>query len=290
VHGMHLLQDVNINTPFPETTINPYPGQGPIFQYESGGIFNQNMMLVTFNTRPTRGVTLFGSYTLNKMMSDVDNGGSPSDPYDFRLDYGRSLLERRHRFQLVGSVAAPLGLRFNPFVIVTSGAPYDMVIGEDLNGDSLSVPLERPAFATNLTSKTVRMTQFGAFDLDPQAGETIVPRDYLTGAGLISLNLRLARTFGFGSRTGSAGISPTARLGDGSLLSALDGGGDSRVTLTFSVIAVNIINHTNQGGYVGQILSPLFGESTMLNGGFGGGVLSTPANNRRLEFQTRVAF
>jgi hypothetical protein len=290
VHGMHLLQDVNINTPFPGTTINPYPGQGPIFQYESGGIFNQNMMLVTFNTRPTRGVTLFGSYSLNRMMSDVDNGGSPSDPYDFRLDYGRSSLERRHRFQLVGSVAAPFGLRFNPFVIVTSGAPYDMVIGEDLNGDSLSVPLERPAFATNLNSKTVRMTPFGAFDLNPQPGETIVPRDYLTGAGLVSLNLRLARTFGFGSKTGSTGISPTARLGDGSLLAALDGSGDSRVTLTFSVIAVNIINHTNQGGYVGQILSPLFGESTMLNGGFGGGVLSTPANNRRLEFQTRVAF
>ncbi|HEY7392846.1 MAG TPA: carboxypeptidase regulatory-like domain-containing protein [Bryobacteraceae bacterium] len=290
VHGMHLLQNVNINTPFPGTTINPYPGQGPIFQYESGGIFNQNMMLVTFNTRPTRGVTLFGSYSLTKMMSDVDNGGSPSDPYDFRLDYGRSTLERRHRFQLVGSVAAPLGLRLNPFVIVTSGAPYDMVIGEDLNGDSLSVPLERPAFATNLNSKTVRATQFGAFDLNPQPGGTIVPRNYLTGTGLVSLNLRLARTFGFGSRTGSAGISPTARLGDGSLLSALDGGGDSRVTLTFSVIAVNIINHTNHGGYVGQILSPLFGESTMLNGGFGGGVLSAPANNRRLEFQTRVAF
>ncbi len=290
VHGMHLLQDVNINTPLPGTTINPYAGQGPIFQYESGGIFNQNMMLVTFNTRPTRGVVLFGSYSLNSMKSDVDNGGSPSDPYDFRLDYGRSSLERLHRFALVGSVAAPLGLRLNPFVIVTSGAPYDVVIGEDLNGDSLSVPLERPAFATDLNSKSVRVTPFGAFDLNPQPGETIVPRNYLTGGGLVSLNFRLARTFGFGSKTGSAGLSPTSRLGDGSLLNALDGSSDSRVTLTFSVIAVNIINHTNPGGYVGQILSPLFGQPTMLNGGFGGGVLSTPANNRRLEFQTRFAF
>jgi hypothetical protein len=245
---------------------------------------------VTFNTRPMRGVTLFGSYSLNKMLSDVDNGGSPSDPYDFRLDYGRSSLERLHRFLLVGSVAAPAGLRFNPFVIVTSGQPYDMVIGEDLNGDGLSVPLERPAFATNLNSDSVRVTPFGAFDLDPQPGETIVPRNYLTGAGLISLNLRVARTFGFGSKTGRAGLSPTSRLGDGSLLNALDGGSDSRVTLTFSVIAVNIINHTNPTGYVGQILSPLFGQPTELNGGFGGGVLTTPANNRRLEFQTRLAF
>jgi hypothetical protein len=258
--------------------------------YESGGIFNQNMLLVNFNSRPARGIAIFGNYSLMSINSDVDNSGSPSDPYDFKLDYGRSVLERRSRFQLVGSLPAPMGFRLNPFVIVQSGAPYNMVIGEDLNGDTLQ--LQRPAFATDLTRSSVRVTQFGAFDIDPEAGQTIVPRDYLTGAGLVSLNLRLARTFGFGSRTGGGGGGRPAgsRIGDGSLLGALDGGGDSRMTLTLSVIAANIINHTNPTGYVGSLLSPLFAQPTLLNGGFGGGILTSPANNRRLEFQSRLAF
>jgi hypothetical protein len=157
----------------------------------------------------------------------------------------------------------------------------------------------------------VRVTPFGAFDLDPIAGQTIVPRDYLTGAPLVSLNLRVARTFGFGSRNkgpggGAAGLGGMrfgqgggvpggARIGDGSLAAnLLDGGSEHRFTVTISVIAANLINHTNPGGYVGSILSPQFALPTMLNGGFGGGTgggaFGSPANNRRLEFQTRVAF
>jgi hypothetical protein len=270
---------------------------------------NQNMVVVNFNSRLNRNFTLFGNYSYNMIKSDVDNGGSPADPNNFREDYGRSLLERRHRLQLVGSFGVPLGLRLSPFVIVQSGAPYNLTTGVDLNGDTL--PLDRPAFATDLTRKSVRVTPFGAFDLDPIAGQTIVPRDYLTGAPLVSLNLRVARTFGFGSRnTGSGGgaaglggmrfgqgggVPGGARIGDGSLAAnLLDGGSEHRFTVTISVIAANLINHTNPGGYVGAILSPQFALPTMLNGGFGGGTgggaFGSPANNRRLEFQTRVAF
>jgi hypothetical protein len=300
VRSNHLIQNVNINTPYPGTTDQPYPGYGNLFQYESGGVFNQNMMIVTFNSRVSRALTLFGNYSLNFMNSNVDNNGSPSNPYNFALDYGRSILERRHRFQLVGTVGMPLGMRFSPFVIVQSGAPYDLVIGEDLNHDSL--PLDRPAFATDLTRKSVKETQFGAFDADPLPGATIVPRNYLTGDSLASLNFRLGRTFGFGSRSGGNAARPSgsggglpagARIGDGAMLGALDGAGDYRFTVTFSAIVANVINHTNESGFVGTLLSPLFGQSTLLNGGFGGvagGMFATPANNRRLEFQTRISF
>jgi hypothetical protein len=270
---------------------------------------NQNLLVFNFNTRPRRGIALFGNYSLNFSNSSVDNAGSPSNPYNFKQDYGRSLLERRHRFQVVGSLAAPLGLRVSPFVIIQSGTPYNLIVGQDLNGDTL--PLDRPAFATDLSRKTVRVTPYGAFDAIPLAGQTIVPRNYLTGAGLISLNVRLARTFGFGSRNsangaglagaamrfgqGGGGVPGGGRIGDGSLAAGLlDGPSEKRFTVTISVIAANVINHVNPGGYVGALLSPQFGEPTMLNGGFGGGVgggaFGSPANNRRLEFQTRLAF
>jgi hypothetical protein len=314
-HALHLLRTANINTPLPDSNAlptgpRPYgPGLGNLFLDETTGLMNQNMVVVNFNSRVNRAFTLFGNYSYNIINSDVDNGGSPADPYNFREDYARSLLERRHRLQLVGSFGVPLGLRLSPFVIVQSGAPYNLTTGVDLNGDTLA--LDRPAFATDLTRKSVKVTPYGAFDLAPIAGQTIVPRDYLTGAALVSLNLRVARTFGFGSRNtgpggGAAGLGGMrfgqgggapggARIGDGSLAAnLLDGGSEHRVTLTISVIAANLINHTNPGGYVGAILSPQFALPTMLNGGFGGGTgggaFGSPANNRRFEFQTRVAF
>jgi hypothetical protein len=308
-HALHLLRTVNINTPLPGTTTPPYgPEVGNLFLYESNGLMNQNLIVVNFNSRINRGFSLFGNYSYNLLNSDVDNAGSPSNPYNFKQDYARSLLERRHRLQLVGSFAVPLGLRISPFIILQSGAPYNMVTGQDLNADTLD--LDRPAFATDLSSKTVRVTQFGAFDTKPLPGAAIVPRDYLTGDGLVSLNVRVARSFGFGSRQGNAsgplgnggmrfgqggGNAGGGRIGDGSLAAnLLDGNSDYRYTVTISVIAANLINHTNPGGYVGSLLSPVFSEPTMLNGGFaggvGGGAFGSPANNRRLEFQARLAF
>ncbi|PWU00265.1 MAG: TonB-dependent receptor [Terriglobia bacterium] len=308
--GSHLLQTVDINTPVPGLGVRPYTGLGNLFLYESGGILRQNMMVINFSSRLKRGFALFGNYSLSSINSDVDNGGAPSNPYDFKQDYGRSSLERRHRVQLVGSFGTPLRFRISPFIILQSGTPYNLIVGQDLNGDTL--PLDRPAFASDLSRKTVRVTSLGAFDASPVAGEVIVPRNYLTGAGLISLNVRVARTFAFGNRNtvasagsgalasmrfgqGGAAAAGGGRLGDGSLAAnLLDGASEKRFTLTFSVIVANIINHVNPGGYVGALLSPLFSEATMLNGGFaggiGGGAFGSPANNRRLEFQTRFAF
>jgi hypothetical protein len=58
--------------------------------------------------------------------------------------------------------------------------------------------------------------------------------------------------------------------------------------LTLSVSARNLLNHLNPGPIIGNINSPLFGQSNQLGGGFG--AYSDGANNRRLEFQARFAF
>ncbi len=108
---------MNINTPLPGTfnPLLPLSGTNGVFplrlqrrpqvyEDESGGVFRQNILMANFNTRFSRRVSLFGNYSL---IYAKDLPGSPTDPYDFTLDYGRSTFDQRHQFQLVGSIVAP---------------------------------------------------------------------------------------------------------------------------------------------------------------------------------------
>ncbi|MGA8580723.1 MAG: hypothetical protein WB579_18705, partial [Bryobacteraceae bacterium] len=75
--------------------------------------------------------------------------------------------------------------------------------------------------------------------------------------------------------------------------------GDStehRFNLTLGVNFTNILNHFNPGQYQGVITSPYFLEPTSVNTGFGGGfpggggMAGSVANNRRIDFQSRLTF
>ena len=168
--ALHLEQVVPINTPLPGTYI---PGQptsgvrpyglaaGNLFEYESGGMLRQNILMANFNTRFSKNVSLFGNYQFNH---SNDLPGTPTNPYDFAQDWGRSALERRHRFQLVGSIVAPLNIRVSPFVTIQSGAPYDVELGRDLYGNTLTNA--RPTFATAVCA-TVDQTTVGSFCTSP---------------------------------------------------------------------------------------------------------------------------
>jgi hypothetical protein len=58
--------------------------------------------------------------------------------------------------------------------------------------------------------------------------------------------------------------------------------------LTFSISARNLLNHVNPGPIVGNIDSPLFGQSNQIAGGYG--AFAGAANNRRIELQARFSF
>jgi hypothetical protein len=302
----HMLQTVPINTPLPGTYVpgnlasglRPYGNAGELWQYETGGLLHQHILMANFNTQFSRSVSLFGNYSLNYAN---DLPGTPSNPYDFMQDWGRSSLDRRHRFQLVGSIAAPLGIRLNPFITLQSGSPYDVLIGQDLLGTT--VQNQRPAFASG-PGQGVVDTQFGYFNVNPQPGQALVPRNYLTTAGLVSVNLRISRTFGFGevrgggSGSSGGGMGGHDRGGGGGMRMGPPAGrggmfGDStnhRYNLTLGLMAANVLNHVNPAGYTGVLTSPEFAQPTTLNGGFGGFGGGVAANNRRLEFQMRFSF
>jgi len=316
----HLSQVVPINAPLPGTynpLLAPGPGNGifpfgyaagNIFETESGGILHQHIVMVSFNTRFNRRVSLQGNYQYARAN---DLPGTPTNPYDFAQDWGRSNLDRHHNFTLFGSVSGPLGLFFAPFVTVRSGAPYDVLLGQDIFGDQQFNA--RAAFAPGSAAcgGSIVCTPLGNFTTayDPANPTNLVPRNFLTMAGLVSVNMRVQKVFGFGpSRSGGSG----PRAGDmggpggggggrggfggpgggggrggpggggGGMRMGPAGGGrggfggmgassDHRYNVTLSANFTNILNHTNPGGYQGVLTSNQFGQPTSVNTGFGGG-------------------
>jgi hypothetical protein len=209
--------------------------------------------------------------------------------------------------------------------VASSGAPYNVALGQDLIGSSIFN--QRPAFAGALSNPAnVVVTPIGAFDTVPQPGETLVPVNFLTGPSQFSLNLRLAKTFSFGRLPeGSAGQVGArqngggggGRRGPGGGAPPVAGGGfgggggaptAGRYSIVLSVNVRNIFNNVNLSTPIGNLGSPLFGESTGLsNGGFGfGGGAQTsgagataglpsaaggaPAANRQIFLQATFGF
>jgi hypothetical protein len=193
----------------------------------------------------------------------VDDIGAPSNPYNLKQDVSRSGWDRRNYFTFEGSLKAPYKIQINPFFVMASGQPYNLTIGSDLNGDT--VANDRPAFATDLSRPSVVITKFGAFDTNPIPGQTLVPRNYLMSTGTKSLNTRVGRTFAFGK----------PRMSDSK---------EGRYTLNLNVDVNNVFNHVNQGNWVGNLSSPLFGQSTGLY------LFRDTSNNRRVQFGTQFNF
>lgn len=316
--GVHQFFTENINAPnctiFPcdpnDTVNNPRPipnNPDNIYQYQSEGKFRQNQLIVNSSIRIGSSLSLFGYYTLNYASSDTSGPGTfPSNFNDISLDYGRAGFDVRHRLFFGGTVGLKYGFRLSPFLIASSGAPYNMTTGQDLNGDSIFN--DRPSFASSKSDPlNVVTNKYGSFDLVPQPGETLVPINYLTAPGRFTLNMRVSKTFGFGHKKeltaggggpgagGTFGRGPGGPGGGGPR-----GGGDrggmggmfggsptnTRYALTFSVNARNIFNNVNVGTPIGNLSSPLFG----LANGLAGQPYSSSTANRRIDLQLQFTF
>jgi hypothetical protein len=323
----------NINAPFVVTPgqppIRPLGVAGNVFEYESIGRMNMQNLNVNVNSRFNQYFTMFGNYTLGRSRGDVDAGLS-ADPYNLRLDYGRTIMDVRHRLNLFGSISLPKwGLSFNPFISASSGIPFNIITGIDNNGDTSFS--DRPAFATSSTlAANLRRTPFGDFDIRPAAGAQFIPRNFGEGPSQFNVNLRISKVFGFGGGKektaattqqgqGNQGQGAGGRGGQsgGGMLGGLLGGGggggrgpggggfgggnsDKPYNLQFSVQISNIFNRNNMAPPVGNLSSPFFGQSTATAGGFGGfgrggfgggfGDGNAAAGNRRLTLSMRFSF
>jgi hypothetical protein len=250
---------------------------------------------------------LFGYYTLTYANSDTSGADFiPSDPTDITQDYGRATFDTRHRVFLGGTVSAPYGLRFSPFMVASSGNPFNITTGQDLFGDAAFNT--RAAFAdcarVGAVGSTIVDTPYGCFDKVPKPGETIVPINFGTGPNRFTFNLRVSKTFGFGAKKedqsssqrggggpGNVGTFGRGGGGPGGRGGMRGGGGDvgstgKRYNLTVSASARNLFNNVNLSNPIGNLSSPLFGQSNSL----AGGVFGSSSSNRRIDLQLTFTF
>jgi hypothetical protein len=335
---VHVIRARDVNAPLPFTITpltpngrRPDPTKGEINRYEASGQFNQRQFFIGFNSRFSRMFQLNGNYSLSKSTNDTDGQGGqlfPMNSYDLTGEFGRSSFDIRHRFTVFGTINLPWWkVVLNPFVIANSGPGFNITTGQDRNLDRQFN--ERPSFAgsnADCSSPTIRCTGFGNFNLAPLPGETIIPRNFGKAPSFFVANLRVSRTFQFGTiNRGNAaaqsrpagqtpattGASAPARPAGGPGGPAVAGGGarvaavgvgpgpqggsaaaptEKRFTLNVSINFQNILNRVNLSTPVGNLSSPSFGESLGVAGGFGGGGGSTGAGNRRIYAQVRLNF
>jgi hypothetical protein len=206
----HTLRARDINAPIPGTNgTRPFGNVGDIYQYESSGKLNINQLFIGFNNRFSRALTFFSSYSLSTTNNDTDGPGSfPANSYDLTGEFGRASFDVRHRFTFAGTLNLPWWqLSLNPFILVTSGRPFNITTGQDTNGDRLFT--ERPSFAPagtdcNNPAPEIRCTPFGNFNLRPAAGEALIPRNFGAGPGFVSVNMRISKTWNFGALPSSS--------------------------------------------------------------------------------------
>jgi Carboxypeptidase regulatory-like domain len=344
--GDHQFFIRNVNAPLPGTydPASPTAGVRPLgniygndnlFQYDSEGVYRQNELIVNSRVNLGPKLSLFGFYTINYANSDLGTG-SPinsntsvtggftsggalstpefvSNPYNPMADYGRASFDTHDRGLVGGSIALPYAFRLSPFMIVNSGTPYNLTVGQDLYGfDTFN---ERPAFVSSSTCATstvqatnVICTPLGTFNDAPGLGQPVLPINHGTGPAQFTLNLRLSKTFGFGPETGGGGTSGGGphggggggggRGGAGLGGRGLTGGGGGanpfaatntshRYNLTFSVSARNALNRVNLAPPIADIDSGLVGRYNSL----ASGPFSFSGNaSRRIDLQAIFTF
>ena len=280
------------------------------YQFESGGVFNQNQLITSFNVRAGTRLTIFSFYMFSHANSDTAGATSfASDPVKgIAADYGRAAFDVHHRLFFGGTVALPHGLRVSPFMVANSGAPFNIITGQDLNGDSIFN--DRPSFA----SSGGVATDWGTFNLTPGANDPRIPVNLGTSPAQFTLNMRVSKTFGLGPKIETANNNPQQQgdqhrpagggrpggdgghgPGPGGMAGGPRGGmggifggerTSQRYNLTFSANARNVFNNVNPAPPIGNLSSSLFGQSTAL----AGGVFNTQSANRRIDLQVMFSF
>ena len=310
--GVHLFYTNNLNPVDPVTGERPNGIDENLFQYQSEGTFKQTQVIVNGSIRMGTKLSLWGYYTFNNAHSDTSSSGSgngpttpgfASNPYDLQQDYGRATYDIHHRLFVGGTIGLPRGFRISPFLIASSGIPFNITTGTDPYESN--VYNVRPAFGTCPPGVP---TAFGCFVVPPAEAfptYTPIPVNYGEGPGRFSLNFRFSKTFGFGpvlenaanaSQGGGMGGGTFGR-GPGGPGRGGPGGGpggrgmdagatNKRYALTFAVNVRNAFNNVNLATPIGILTSPQFGESNAL----AGGPFNSQTANRIISLQASFSF
>ncbi|HEV2800202.1 MAG TPA: TonB-dependent receptor, partial [Pyrinomonadaceae bacterium] len=195
--------------------LRPDPTRGQIEQLASvGNSFYHGLTLEARRRFDARAngfdLSLRAVYTLSRLIDDgVVNTSSALTVGDFRRERSPSLLDRRHRFVLSGTLTAPRrfgALRFATILRISTGAPFNISLGgADRNLDDVSN--DRPVFTGD--ARLIRSRRPGeplpagladAFSL-PVIGRTgNLPRNAGRGPAFFTFDLNVTREFRLSER------------------------------------------------------------------------------------------
>jgi len=247
--GSNTLRAVNVNAP--TDGVRPDPTAGNITEIQSSGKRASDRLTVGLNARYER-LRIFSNvmYQLQSSRNYADSATSlPSDSTNPDVDWGPSAQDIRHRLFVMFNAPIWKGVRAGFNMQVASAAPYTITTGRDNNGDT--VFNDRPVG---------------------------IERNSERGARQINASLRLNKSFGFGGPAGGPGGGmpmpmPPGGGGGGAMNQRGPGGGggpqlmvmeatNARYRLDFYAQISNLFNHVNYNAFIGNQLSPFYGQAT----------------------------
>ena len=244
--GHDTLRSVNVNAPI--DGVRPNPAVGNVTEIQSTGRRESDRITVATMLRSpsVRGLMGHVMYQYANTRNFSDSAlALPADSTNPDADWGPSAADIRHRVFLMFNTPLPRGIRLSLQTQYTSAPPYNIITGDDDNGDT--VFNDRPA---------------------------AVGRNSARGASQWNVNLRLNRAFNLGGVLGVDG--PIMLGGPAPAGSMQQGAGDgaspvrimtmdanaSRYRLDLHVQVFNLFNTANYNTFVGNLLSPYYGQPT----------------------------
>lgn len=224
--GARLFRSRDINAPI--LGVRPDNLFGRIRQLESSGNLTRNSLELSGEGVLFKRVRVNSRYRFAKAIDDFDGAFAlPVDNYNLRAERGTSSLDRRHFITANFDYSPFKDFRINPSFNVESPMPYTITTGHDDNGDTIFN--DRP---------------FG------------VSRNTTRGEWSKTINLSLNWNFPIFKRSVK-----TSQDGKSDIVQNIpDSLKYHKLNLTVSVN--NVFNTVNRAGFVGNQLSPFFGQPT----------------------------
>jgi hypothetical protein len=282
---------------------NPAATFGFVQLYRNGATSDYHALQLQFQRRLSKGLQALASYTFSKSLDSASNDSvllTPSERIDPRQDRGPSDFDVRHVLsaattynlpalttnEVGGAIlhnwsvdviatarsATPVNVSMQrdlgPGIGIVSARP-DLILGVPLYLDDLTAPGGKRFNRTPVMTATGQR-QIGPFLIPTAQRQGTLGRNALRGFSVYQVDLALRRQF---------------RLTE-------------RVNLQFRAEAFNLFNNPNFGDPLGDLSTPLFGESiqsfgrSLGSGGTGGGLspIYQVGGSRSLQLALRLQF
>jgi hypothetical protein len=145
-HGVRQFVTSDINAPMADG-VRPYGSVGDIFQFQSEGLLKQLQVITRVNTQISPRASITGAYIQSTAHHNTDGTlcasavgcgtSTPVNQSDLNAEWGKSTLDIQNRMFLFGSISAPLRITFSPFLVASSGAPFNITTGGDYLDDGI---------------------------------------------------------------------------------------------------------------------------------------------------------